>query len=199
MSLNNLIFIVDDDRVTCNFIIKFFQGEALLEILASGEECLEKAPEMKPNVILLDIFMPGINGYEVCKRLRKIPSLTHTKIIIISSKSKPKDKLLGYQSGADDYIIKPLNNIELKVKIRANLKLSALSLERAKKIDLFSDLTKQTRSLCESIQELDVSIRENPLLCGKESNNINNLVQAGEALAKLTEESFHETTNFDSR
>ncbi len=188
MPTKNTILLVDDDPVTRKLIIRLLQDEGQLKTLDSGEECVEKAPEMKPDIILLDVFMPGIDGYETCKRLRKIPALAHTKIIMISVKSKPENKLHGYQSGADDYIAKPLRNDELKAKIRINLKLKALGLENDQKIDLLSDLAKQIQSLYENIRDFDRAVRENSSLCKQEGNNIKNLTQAGEKLAKLTED-----------
>ncbi|MEM7262079.1 MAG: response regulator, partial [Planctomycetota bacterium] len=79
----------------------------------------------RPDLILLDIMMPGMTGYEVCKRIRRTPQLKHTKIIMISAKAMIQERLAGYEAGADDYLTKPFDHDELLAKIQVHLRLRA--------------------------------------------------------------------------
>ncbi|EPY2306152.1 response regulator transcription factor [Clostridium sporogenes] len=86
----------------------------------TGEEGVEKAREHKPEVVILDIMLPGMDGLEVCKILRQ--EFTNMGIIMLTAKSQDTDKVLGLEYGADDYIIKPFNPLELTLRIKAILR-----------------------------------------------------------------------------
>jgi DNA-binding response OmpR family regulator len=80
----------------------------------TGPEGLEKAAAMKPDLMLLDVMMPGgIDGVEVCKRIRANPALRKTKIIMLSAKSQSTDRAAGKSAGADEYLTKPFSPLEL--------------------------------------------------------------------------------------
>jgi CheY-like chemotaxis protein len=85
----------------------------------SGEECLEKLKNgFKPDLILLDIMMPGISGYEACELIRKDPNLRDVKIVMLTAKGQKGDAEEGLKMGADDYIIKPFDPYELIEQIK---------------------------------------------------------------------------------
>ena len=116
----NSILIVDDDKQ-----IQRALGIALkarnynITIASTGEEALELIPIIEPDLIILDLTLPGISGFQVCKEIRewsKVP------IIILSINQKDKDIITALDLGADDYIIKPFNTGELLARIRANLR-----------------------------------------------------------------------------
>ncbi|MGO5064721.1 response regulator transcription factor [Clostridium sporogenes] len=86
----------------------------------TGEEGIEKAREHRPEVVVLDIMLPGIDGLEVCKVLRQ--EFPNMGIIMLTAKSQDTDKVLGLEYGADDYIIKPFNPLELTLRIKAILR-----------------------------------------------------------------------------
>ncbi|HZK27520.1 MAG TPA: response regulator transcription factor [Clostridia bacterium] len=95
------------------------EGFEVLEAV-SGEEALEIVRRTKPGVIVLDIMLPGIDGFEVCQRIREaVPNIV---IIMLTAKSQDMDKIMGLELGADDYMIKPFNPLELIARIRANLR-----------------------------------------------------------------------------
>ncbi len=95
------------------------EGFEVLEAV-SGEEALEIVRRTKPGVIVLDIMLPGIDGFEVCQRIRE--SVPNIVIIMLTAKSQDMDKIMGLELGADDYMIKPFNPLELIARIRANLR-----------------------------------------------------------------------------
>ena len=99
-----------------------------------GEEALERATEMRPDLVLLDVMMPRLDGFEVAQRLRKNPQTANTSIIMLTAKALSSDKVTGLQSGADDYIIKPFDPIELLARVKGTLR-------RAKEMRNLSPLT----------------------------------------------------------
>lgn len=114
-----------DDAPDNQFIVEEIL-EDLYEVglVYSGEECLEKLKTFLPDMILMDVSMPGITGYETCQRIRETPALQDIPILFLSAHMTPEDKLKGYQAGGNDYITKPYDHEELIVKIKTILALS---------------------------------------------------------------------------
>lgn len=92
----------------------------------NGIEALSYAKSLKPDLILLDVMLPGIDGYEVCKEIRKDNSISNLPIIMITAKSEELDKILGLELGADDYITKPFSIRELLARVKALLRRTAI-------------------------------------------------------------------------
>ncbi len=116
--------LVVDDNPSNVFVLEEMLGETYsLATAASGEEALTMAPAFQPDLVLLDIMMPGIDGYETCRRLRTMSTLHHTRIVMVSAKTMIPERIQGYEAGADDYITKPFNKDELQAKVRAYLRL----------------------------------------------------------------------------
>lgn len=88
-------------------------------VASNGREALEKAKEEKPNLVILDIMMPALDGFEVCRILR---AQSNIPIIILSAKQQEGDKVLGLALGADDYITKPFSPREVVARVRAQLR-----------------------------------------------------------------------------
>ena len=135
ISRKNKILVVDDSPLNVNLIKHRLKDENYeLEKAYSGEEALTIASQFSPDIILLDIVMPGIDGYEVCRRIRCNPSLQNTKIIMVSAKTSITERLEGYEAGADDYVARSVDKEELLAKVRVYLRLNkqAEELEKAK-------------------------------------------------------------------
>ena len=114
------IMIVDDEPDIVK-IVKISMELANFGVIEaySGEECLDKLEKgEKPALILLDIMMPGISGYEVCERIRKSDKLKSLKVAMLTAKGEKGDAEQGLKAGADDYIIKPFDPYELVQHIR---------------------------------------------------------------------------------
>ena len=107
------ILSVDDNPDNNEIIQEILSDDYEVRIAASGEEALQIAPEFKPDLILLDIMMPGIDGYETCRRIKADSSLKDTTIIMVSAKDQVDDKVEGYEVGAFDYITKPFTEEDL--------------------------------------------------------------------------------------
>ncbi len=117
------ILAVDDDPTNLDIIQEIFSDDYSLETADCGEATLEILGRIRPSVILLDIMMPGIDGYEVCREIRKNPNHNLAKVILVSGKAIPEERLLGYQAGADDYVCKPFYADEFLEKVKVHLKL----------------------------------------------------------------------------
>ncbi len=111
------VLIVDDSPDNVDILQELLEDRFDLSLAISGEECLEKISAYKPDIILLDVMMPGIDGIDVCKQLRAADTSNTLKIIFISAKAQLSDKLIGYSAGADDYIIKPFEKDFVLAKI----------------------------------------------------------------------------------
>lgn len=114
------ILIVDDDNNIAELIALYLTKECFdTKIANDGEEALTLFSEYQPNLILLDLMLPGIDGNEVCRRIRKTSDVP---IIMVSAKGEVFDKVLGLELGADDYIIKPFDSKELVARVKAVLR-----------------------------------------------------------------------------
>ena len=109
MNKQKKILAVDDNPNNTAIIEELFDEHYDLRTAANGDEAIKIALEFQPDLILLDIMMPDMDGYEVCRRLRKYPSLSKTKIIMVTAKADLEDKVSGYEVGASDYITKPFD------------------------------------------------------------------------------------------
>lgn len=116
------ILIVDDDADTLRLVGLMLQRQGYEVIAASnGPQALKVAEEEEPDLILLDVMMPEMDGYEVARRLRANPITASTPILMFTAKSQIDDKLVGFESGADDYLTKPTHPAELQAHVRALL------------------------------------------------------------------------------
>ena len=107
MSIEKKILAVDDNPDNNAIVEELFEEKYDLRIAATGAEALEIATDFLPDLILLDIMLPDIDGYEVCRRLREIASLSQTRILMVTAKGALEDKVKGYEVGANDFITKP--------------------------------------------------------------------------------------------
>lgn len=124
MSGKQKVLIVDDEPKNLRIIAEILEEYLDYETAANGEEALTKVESFLPDLILLDIMMPGIDGYEVCKRIRESDHFKSVKIILVSGKAMIEERLKGYEVGADDYMTKPFEHEELLAKTKVYLRLT---------------------------------------------------------------------------
>ena len=114
------ILIVDDDVNIAELISLYLTKECYdTRMVHDGEEALSVYEQYQPNLILLDLMLPGIDGYQVCREIR---SKSNLPIIMLSAKGEIFDKVLGLELGADDYIMKPFDSKELVARVKAVLR-----------------------------------------------------------------------------
>ncbi len=120
MAEKQRILIVDDDENIADLISMYLTKEMFDTLIVyDGESALKEAESWKPNLVLLDLMLPGIDGYQVCRELR---SRSQVPVIMLSAKGEVFDKVLGLELGADDYIIKPFDAKELVARVKAVLR-----------------------------------------------------------------------------
>ena len=120
MANKQKILIVDDDENIANLISLYLTKECYeTRIEHDGQSALDAFKEYAPNLILLDIMLPGLDGYEVCREIRRESKVP---IMMLSAKTEVFDKVLGLELGADDYIIKPFDSKELVARVKAVLR-----------------------------------------------------------------------------
>jgi diguanylate cyclase (GGDEF)-like protein len=122
MEQHGRVLIVDDNAMNVDVLRRILRKDYELESAADGEECLQKLTTFKPQLVLLDIMMPGIDGYETCRRIKSNPLGEFVQVVLVSGKGTPADRVHGYESQADDYIVKPFNHDELLSKVRVHFR-----------------------------------------------------------------------------
>lgn len=116
------ILIVDDEPTIVGLLEEHLQSEGYDTMHAySGEEALQVLDGATPDLVILDLMLPGMDGYEVCRLMQQSPRLNHIPVIMVTARSAVPNKVMGYQRGADDYVVKPFDPDELSVRIRAQL------------------------------------------------------------------------------
>ena len=121
------ILIVDDSRSNVDILVEALRHEYKLGVALNGESALASIARNPPDLVLLDIMMPGIDGYEVCRRLRAAPETREIPIMFLSSLEDVEKKTLGFEVGANDYVTKPFELLEVKARVRSLLKAKAYS------------------------------------------------------------------------
>ncbi len=116
------ILVVDDDYNICDLVRMYLEKEGFeVELAYDGKTAVEKFKTIAPSLIVLDIMLPGMDGWEVCRQIRKV---SQVPVIMLSAKGETFDKVLGLELGADDYMVKPFEARELVARIRAVLRRS---------------------------------------------------------------------------
>ncbi len=117
MNGKDKILAVDDDPNNIAILEELLSEEYNLKTAMTGERAVQVALEFQPDVILLDIMMPGIDGYEVCRQLRENELTRNAKIVMVSARAMKSERHEGFKAGADDYITKPFDGDELLAKL----------------------------------------------------------------------------------
>ncbi len=134
------ILIVDDEPNNLHVLRQILKDDYQLTFAKSGEEALQRAEKQRPNLILLDIMMPDMDGYEVCRRLKTNPLLKKTPVIFISAMNEVEDEALGFEVGAVDYLTKPVSRAIVKARIKTHLSLVGIDELKQTQLELIERL-----------------------------------------------------------
>jgi len=121
------VLIVDDVRSNVQLLAEALKGEYRISVALDGESALKAVAASEPDIVLLDIVMPGLDGYEVLKRLRAEPATRDLPVMFLSSLEDVANKARGFELGANDYLTKPFEVLEVKARVRSLLKAKAYS------------------------------------------------------------------------
>ena len=148
--LRPLVLIVDDNATNIDLLVSTLKEEYRLGIAKKGATALEYAAKYQPNLILLDIMMPEMDGYEVCASLKKNPETRSIPLIFITARSETVDKTKAFEMGAVDYITKPFHTSEVKARVQTHI-----SLEEMK-----SQLRSQNALLEQMVEKKTIELQE---------------------------------------
>jgi len=121
MSPQKKVLVVDDSKENRTLLKMLLEDDYEIEEADCGETCLAKISVSKPDLILLDVQMPGLSGYEVCEHIRKQPETSDLPIIFVSGLDSAEERLAGFECGGDEYVIKPVDGLDLLSKVQVHL------------------------------------------------------------------------------
>jgi len=150
------ILIAEDDNHTSCLLARYFTNEGFETLQAfNGEEALTIAQNLSPCFVVLDLMMPGIDGWEVCKELRTSSDIP---ILILSARQEEADRILGLNLGADDYVVKPFSPREVVARVHAILRRSQSRQQSIKGVVQVGELTLDRRSHCVKLGEQPLAL-----------------------------------------
>ena len=122
MSDKQTIMVVDDNLDNVEILRAFLESRGYTVASASdGRTALAQMEQVRPDLVLLDVMMPGMDGWQVCRTIKNHPDYGSTKVVMVTAKGGFEDKFEGLRSGADDYVVKPVDFKELTDKVQRNL------------------------------------------------------------------------------
>ncbi|MCB0215363.1 MAG: response regulator [Chloroflexi bacterium] len=153
MEQPSTILIVDDDRVTRQILRGLLEPEGhVIATAGDGDSALERARELMPDLVLLDVLMPGLDGYEVCRRLRADAQLAEVPIIMLTALDDRASRLIGMEAGADDFVSKPFDRVELLTRLRSITRLNRFR----RLLQERSQLQRAEREVLRRVRELEL-------------------------------------------
>ncbi len=164
MAVKQKILVVDDDSNIAELICLYLVKEGFeTEKANNGKEALRQMQRFDPNLVILDVMMPEMDGYETCREIRK---QGNTPVIFLTAKGETFDKVLGLELGADDYIVKPFDNKELVARVKAVLRRTETKETNVKKLVFPGLVINQSNySVTYKERNIDMPPKELELLC----------------------------------
>jgi CheY-like chemotaxis protein len=142
-----VVLVVDDDQQNLELVQAYLEDVECETVAArDGIEALEMVARKKPDLILLDVMMPKMSGFEVCRRLKHDPETSNIPVIMVTALNEFGDIERGIDSGTDDFVSKPINKLELLTRIRTMLKLKHLTDRLHRTMAYLSEVEKQTQT-----------------------------------------------------
>ncbi|MCA9404950.1 MAG: hybrid sensor histidine kinase/response regulator [Candidatus Omnitrophica bacterium] len=180
------ILAVDDDLTNLSILKEIFEQDYELKAVSSGKDALLEMVRFHPDIVLLDVMMPEIDGYEVCRRIRGDDNLRSTKTIMISARAGLEDRLKGYEVGANDYVTKPFEDVKLiaKVKVMERLKFSE-EVEKLKD-NMLELLSHELRAPLNSILGFASLLKQNAALSETDQEYLDKITRAANQLTDLS-------------
>ncbi|RME14554.1 MAG: hybrid sensor histidine kinase/response regulator [Bdellovibrio sp.] len=146
------VLIVDDIATNVHVLSQALEPEGYnISVANSGEAALKLAPKIRPDIILLDVMMPGLNGFETCRKLKQMEDFKETPVVFITARSDAKDIVEGFESGGSDYITKPFKFEEVCARVNTHFKMVKLLKERE---EMIKNLKEAHRKAVEATEEL---------------------------------------------
>ncbi|WP_063656421.1 response regulator [Aliivibrio fischeri] len=189
-----LLLVADDEPVNLQVLTSFLKLEGYrVKVANDGPETLKVFEEEKPELLLLDVMMPGMSGYEVCQSLRDTYSHSELPIIMLTALNQTQDRIRGFESGANDYLSKPFNKQELAARIKAHLKASKAELFLSENDRLQQEIRHREKveaSLLETQAHIleQLNHAQEAIICAKSDGKIKYVNNSAAKLFQRTEE-----------
>jgi DNA-binding response OmpR family regulator len=160
------ILVVDDEPTIAEVVCRYLERAGYeTRCAGDGRQALRLAEEERPDLVVLDLMLPGIDGLEVMRRLRRLHARERSSVILLTAKGEPTDRVIGLRLGADDYVAKPFSPAELVARVDAVLRRSDNSPEREAPIELGSlRIDPAARQVWVEGEEAQLTVREYELL-----------------------------------
>lgn len=185
----NRVLVVDDDPFNVSILRELLEDEYQLAFAESGDGALQEAERFRPDLILLDIMMPGMDGYETCRKLRANPKLRYSKIVLVSAKAMLVERLKGYEAGADDFVTKPFDHAELLAKVKVFLRLKFMEELDELKSDFLTLLAHEMRTpLTKVMSPADLLAQDGKIAEGERKEFARMILQAASRLESTIEQ-----------
>lgn len=182
MSNDIKVLLVDDDARNIRILEEILEDDFSVESAASGEQALDRVVGFAPDIVLLDVMMPGIDGLEVTRRIRQLDDLRLIKIILVSGKARIEERLDGYAAGADDYVTKPFDHMELLAKVNVYAKLKTVEEVDRLKTDFLSLINHETGTPLNAIIGFSSLLLEEPSMRDEHRKMVARILEAGRYL-----------------
>src|SRR5579871_1476699 len=122
------VLVVDDIMSNVKLLEAKLTAEYFDVVTAfNGLECLAKMAESVPDIVLLDVMMPGMDGFEVCRRIKSDPKIAHVPVVMVTALDQPSDRVAGLEAGADDFLTKPVDDAALFARVRSLVRLKMMT------------------------------------------------------------------------
>ncbi len=161
------ILIVDDEELNVRFLSTFLQRKGYeIDVASTGVEALDRIAKASPDVVLLDAMMPEMDGFEVCRRLRKNPETHLLPVIMVTALHSIEDEVRALEAGSDDFLPKPINNLELMARLRSLLRIKNLHdqlKESKKELEEKNQKLIELQGLRDSLTQMIIHDLKNPL------------------------------------
>jgi signal transduction histidine kinase len=181
----NRILIVDDNPRNTAIVKRILADRYLLAEAPDGETALDVVELFQPDIVLLDIMLPGIDGYEVCRRIKANTVLPNTKIIMVTAKAMAAEKLRGYEAGTDDYVTKPFDGDELLAKVEIYLRLKTAEEHEALKTNLLTLVGHETRTPLTYVLGAAEGLKDNEIPADKQQELVGIICDGASRISEL--------------
>ena len=173
------ILIVDDNTTNLAVMVDYLEDSGLTTLVSQdGESSLKRAKYAKPSIILLDILMPGLDGYETCSRLKNDPETRDIPVIFMTALSSTEDKVRGFEVGAVDYVTKPIQPAEVLARISLHLKFRYMTQTLAKQNEMLKTEIEQRKVIQAQLNKINSKLQQ----------EVRDRISAQQALKKLNED-----------
>ncbi len=183
------ILVVDDDKYNLYILKEMLSGLYDVVVATDGASAISVAGSFKPDLIIQDVMLPDMDGFDLCRRLKDSSSVSFVKVILVSAKSDLGDRLKGYESGADDYIVKPFEKEELLAKVNVFVRLKHVEEVEKLKEDVINIFSHEVRTPLNSIIGFAELLEGTTSLDKKQSELINHIILNARDLLSLAEKS----------